>query len=172
MTSSLPHHKSEHQRSVKKFWSSILGKNGIVPIFELITELLTAFIGKNTHYNTKTMDSKIIDSGNSETCIKWLLDVKYMILVTYYCQTAKTRAINESTDGPTGQPADNLPNSDGLWELAWTILNCRFGYNDNRDRQFGNSLVPTRHRTWRDSLKPVLTPVETYMMLWLLHIRL
>jgi len=34
----------------------------------------------------------------------------------------KNRSLYESSDGPGGQPAGNLPNSDGLGDLHWTIL--------------------------------------------------
>ena len=80
---------------------------------ELITELLTTFIGKNTTYKRKNTDSKIIDMANCKTCKKRLLAAEYAILVRYYYQTAKARALYESTDGP----ADNPPNSDGLGDL-------------------------------------------------------
>ena len=58
---------------------------------------------------------------NVQTCKKSLLDVENVILITYYYYTAKTRALYESTNGPAAQPADNPPNSDGLWDAHWTV---------------------------------------------------
>jgi len=40
----------------------------------------------------------------------------------YYYQTAKTRALYESTDGLTGQLTDNPPNSARLAKFHWTVL--------------------------------------------------
>jgi len=40
-----------------------------------------------------------------------------VILIKYNYQTAEARAVYESTDGPTGQPTNNLPNSDGLGDV-------------------------------------------------------
>jgi hypothetical protein len=39
-------------------------------ILELLTELLTTFIGKNIKYKKKNMDSKIINIANCKTCKK------------------------------------------------------------------------------------------------------
>jgi len=50
MTPTLPHQENECQQSVNNFWLCILGNQGIMRIFELITELLNAFIGKNAKY--------------------------------------------------------------------------------------------------------------------------
>jgi len=58
---------------------------------------------------------------NVQNMQKLLLDVENAILIGYYYYTAKTRALYESTDGPTGQHADNPPNSDGLWDVHRTI---------------------------------------------------
>jgi len=97
-----------------------------VQIYELITELLTAFIGKNTTYKRRNTDSKIIDIANCKTCKKILLAVDYEILIRYYYQTAKTRALYESTDGPVGQPADNPPNSDGSGDFHRMVPKLMF----------------------------------------------
>jgi len=91
-----------------------LGILRIAQILELITELLTALLLKNTKQTWKNTDSKIINIAMCKTCKKSLLDVENAILIRYYYYTAKTRALVESTDGPAGQPADNLPNSEGL----------------------------------------------------------
>ena len=117
MTYTSPQHANELQRSVNNLWSCVLGSQGSARIYELISELLTAFIGKNTIYYRKNTHSKIIDIAICKTCKKTLLAAEYVILVRYYYQTAKPRSSYESTNGPTGQPADNLPNSDGLGDL-------------------------------------------------------
>jgi len=77
---------------------------------QLITELLTAFIAKNTTYNRKNMHSKIINVADCKTCKKRLFAVEYLILIIYNYPTAKTRTLYISTDGPAGRPADNPPN--------------------------------------------------------------
>jgi len=113
----LRHHISEHQWIVNHFCSCILGDQGIVLILELITELLTAFIGKNAKHKRKDTDSKIINIANWKTCKKRFLHVEYVTLMRYYYQRTKTRAIYESKDEPAAQPTDNPPNSDGLGDF-------------------------------------------------------
>ena len=44
-----------------------------------------------------------------------------MILRRYYEQTANTRALNKSIDGPAVQPAENTPNSDRLGVYHQTV---------------------------------------------------
>jgi hypothetical protein len=68
-------------------------------------------------YDWKNTESKILDVTHCTTCKKRLLVAEYMILIRYYPQTAKTRALFESTDGPTGRPDENWPNSDRLRDL-------------------------------------------------------
>lgn len=58
------------------------------------------------------MDFKIVDIANFKSCKTTLLAVEYTMLIRHYYQSAKTRAVYESIDGPAGQPSDNLPNSD------------------------------------------------------------
>ena len=104
-----------------------------MPRVELIIELLTTFIGNNTKCKRKNANSKIIDSWNSKPCKLRLLDVEYVILIQYYYQPANGRAVYQSIDGPTGQQADNSPNSDRLGEVHQTVLQstvwvyCWFG---------------------------------------------
>jgi len=57
MISSLPDHEREHQWGFHNVCSYRLGQEDIVQIFELITELLTAFIGRNRKHNRQTTDS-------------------------------------------------------------------------------------------------------------------
>jgi len=102
MTSTLPHHENEYQLSIDNVWFCILGNHGIRWILEHITKLLTTCIGKNTKLKRKNTDSEIIAIGNCKSCKNRLLDVEYVILIRYYYQTSRTRAVYESTDGPTG----------------------------------------------------------------------
>jgi len=120
-TRSRAHPENECQRSVINFWSSICGNQGISWIFEHIEELLTALIRKNTIYQRNNLDSKIIDIANCQTCKNEILAVEYPILISHNYQTAKSRAIYESIDGPTGRPADNPPNPDRLGDFYRTI---------------------------------------------------
>jgi len=46
------------------YWAS----HGFTQINELITELLSTFIVKNTMYNRKNMDSKLIEIASSRAC--------------------------------------------------------------------------------------------------------
>jgi len=121
MAYALPYYENEHQLSVNNLWSCILGYQGIAPIFERITELLTGFLGKNITYERKTTHSIIIDIAPCKTCKKSLLVADCVILIRYYHQTAKTTALYESTNGPAGWPADNPPKSDGFGYLHWTV---------------------------------------------------
>jgi len=66
-------------------------------------------------------DSKIIFIAYCNTCKNWLLNVESAILVWYYYQTAKTRALYESTDGPAGHPTDNPPISVRLKDFHRTL---------------------------------------------------
>jgi len=63
-----------------------------VQIFKHITALLTALISKNTIYQRKNTDSKVVNIANSQTCKNKLLAVEYAILMKYYYQTATTGA--------------------------------------------------------------------------------
>jgi len=114
MVSSLPYHENEPQQSITNSWSYTIVKCCIMQICQLIMELLTGFLAKNITYQKKNTHVKIIDITNCKTCEKRLLDVEYMILVSYCYQDTKATALYESTDGPAGQPADNPPNSYGL----------------------------------------------------------
>ena len=112
---------TERQHSVNSFWSCIFGNQVITCIYRLITQQLTALIGKNTIYTRKNMDSKIIDIAICKTCKKWLLNIESVVMIRYYYQTAKTRALYESTDGPAWQPTYSPPNSDWLGDVHWTV---------------------------------------------------
>jgi hypothetical protein len=74
---------------------------GFTQINQLITELLTIFIAKNTMYNRKNTDSKLIKIASCTACKHALLVVENTILVRYDKYTTKTRALYESIDGPT-----------------------------------------------------------------------
>jgi hypothetical protein len=60
-----------------------LGNQGIAQIVELITELLTAIIGKNAKFKRKNKDSKLIDIAHCKICRPGLLDIEYAILIRY-----------------------------------------------------------------------------------------
>jgi len=110
----LPHPESEHQWSLNNFCCGIFGNPSITQILELITKLLSSLSLENTKHISKNTDFKIINIAICKSCKKSLLDVENTILITYYSETAKTRVLYESTDEPTGQPAEMLPNSDEL----------------------------------------------------------
>ena len=84
-------------------------------------ELFTVLIGKNTIYHKKNTDSKIIDIANCQPCKNQLLAVVYMILISHYYQTAQSRLLHESIDGPAGRPADNPPNPVWLGDFHQTV---------------------------------------------------
>jgi len=110
MTYTFPHNANEPQWSVNNFLSCVLGSHGIAQIYELISELLTAIIGKNTIYERKNAYSKIINIAICKTLKQRLLAAEYVILVSYNYHTAKASTLYVSTEGPAGQPSDNQPN--------------------------------------------------------------
>jgi hypothetical protein len=121
MTHTLPHYVTERQQSVNNIWSCILGNQGFVRINALIPELLTASMAKYVTYGRKNSYSKIINVADCKTSKKRLLASEYLIIIMFNYPTAKTRTLYISTDGPTGQPADNTPNPDGLGDLHRTV---------------------------------------------------
>jgi len=76
---------------------------------------------KNTMYNKKNTDSKILNIAHCKICKMWLLAAKYLILVIYNYPTATTSTWYKSTDGPAGRPADNPPHSDGFRDIYQTV---------------------------------------------------
>lgn len=84
---------------------------------------------KNTMYNKKNTDSKILNIAHCKICKMWLLAAKYLILVIYNYPTATTSTWYKSTDGPA----------------------------DNPDDQFRNGTVLNWTQTQRDGLEPLLT---------------
>jgi len=121
LTHNLPHPETERQRSVKNIEWCIMGNQGFTWMNQLITELLTAFIAKNTKYKRKNTDSKIINIADCEMCKNRLLAVEYLILIIYNYRTAKTRTLYKSTGGPAGWPTDNTPSSGGLEDFHRTV---------------------------------------------------
>jgi hypothetical protein len=89
-----------------------------VHIGALITELLTASIAQNAMDRRQKVYSKIINVADCKTSKYRLLAVEYLILIMYNYPTGKTRTLYKSPDGPTGRPADNPPNPDGLGDLV------------------------------------------------------
>jgi hypothetical protein len=69
----LLHPENEYQRRVNSVCSGIFGNQGIVQLFALITELLTALMGNNTIYQWSNTDSKLIDIANGKACHNALL---------------------------------------------------------------------------------------------------
>jgi hypothetical protein len=59
----------------------------------------------------------IIGIVNCKTCSKRLLDVESTILIGYNDQATKISGLYESKDGPAEQPAENLPNADGMGDF-------------------------------------------------------
>ena len=83
--------------------------------------------------------------------------VENAILIRYYQHTPKQRALIESTDGPTGRPADNQPYSDWLGVYHGTIPKLTVRIIDNPDLRFGNGSGWTRARTQSDGPEPLPT---------------
>jgi hypothetical protein len=69
---------------------------------------------QNTLYQRLNTHFKSINIASGKTFKKVLLVVETAILIRYYYQTASSRALYEYFDEPTGQPADNPHNEDGL----------------------------------------------------------
>jgi len=110
------HPENERQQSINSFCSCIFVNQGIVWIREHITELLPALIGKNTIYQRKNTDSKLIDIASHKTSKniqKHPLGCRLRDFNNTLLSNCKTRALYESRDGPAWRPADNLPKSDG-----------------------------------------------------------
>jgi hypothetical protein len=61
----------------------MLSNQGIAQIIELITELLTAVIGKNAKFKRKNKDSNLIDIAHCKICRMGLPDIEYAILIRY-----------------------------------------------------------------------------------------
>jgi len=114
VTCTLGHPWNERQQSVNSFRTSIFRNQGIVRISACITVLLTTLLGNNTIYRRWNTDTKLIDIANCSTSKSTFLVAENVILIRYYYHTANTRALYEYIDGPTGRPADNPPNWDGL----------------------------------------------------------
>jgi hypothetical protein len=117
----LPHHETDHQRSINNIWSCILDNQGFLRIGAPITELLTTARSENETGKKENTYSKIINVADCKTSQKRSLAVKYLILIMLNYPTAKTGKLSRLTDGPAGQPADNPPNSDGLGYLHRTV---------------------------------------------------
>jgi len=83
-TCSVPHPENKLQWNVNSYCSCIVGNEGIAWIFELITELLTAPIGKNTTYRRLNKDSNVIVIANCKACKNISLVVEHAILMRYY----------------------------------------------------------------------------------------
>jgi len=76
MLSLLRHLDNERQPSVHNVLACISGNQGIVWIFQIISELLTALVVYNTKHRRENIDSKIIDIVTCKAFHKGLLDVE------------------------------------------------------------------------------------------------
>jgi hypothetical protein len=105
-------------------------------INQLITELLTTLIDKNAAYNRNNTDSKLINIASCTACNDVLLVVENLILIRYYEQTAKTRALDEFIDGAAGRPGDKDQNQAG-WEFTRKLYpSWQFEWVDCPDPNF------------------------------------
>jgi hypothetical protein len=82
----LLHLETEHQQSINNIWFRVLDNQGFTQINELITILLSAFVGQNTTDNRKNTDSKIINIADCKRWKKRLFVFKYLIFIIYYSQ--------------------------------------------------------------------------------------
>jgi len=86
-----------------------LGSQGFAGIKELITELLTTFIARNTTYNTKNTYFKIINIADYNTCKKRLLAVEYPILMNTIIQLERKKHFLKLQMDPLGDPLTTCP---------------------------------------------------------------
>jgi len=100
-----------------------------VQIFQLITETSTAFEGNYTQYIRRSTDWNIIDIANAYACTTWVVDVKYLIVIWYCCETAKPRALCESINGPVQQSTNNPIALAWLRHFPWTVLELTVNMN-------------------------------------------
>jgi hypothetical protein len=121
VTCSLQHPENERQRRVNSIRTCQFPNRGITRIFVCNTVLFTTLVGKNTIYRRWNTNPKLISIAICSTCKSTLLVAENRILIRYYYNTANTRALYESIDGPAGQPADNPPNPDWLGDEHGTV---------------------------------------------------
>jgi len=160
-TCSLPHPENEGHKSVINCWSCIFCIQGIARILKLITELLTSLIGKNTLYQRKNTEFKIIDIANCKTSKYKLLAIWYAILIRYDYQTTTTGCLYQSIDGPTGRATDNPANSDGLGDFHASVpeFMVRVQWQPWPPMWQRFSLDPDASPKWRSGTVANTTPV-------------
>jgi hypothetical protein len=95
----------------------MLGDQDIVQICEIITEQLTALVHCNTNQKSQNIDSKMTDVAICTVIKKVFLEVNWLILIQYSYQTAKSRALYKSTDGPAEVHANYPSNSAWLGDV-------------------------------------------------------
>jgi len=117
----VPHPENQCLLYVNDFLSCTLGNHGIVQIYEIITELLTAIVLLNTNHEWQNIDVKITDVTTCKVIKKVFLDGNKPILIKYNYHSAKAKALYKSTDGPAGQHADYPPKLDRLGHVHQTI---------------------------------------------------
>jgi len=159
----LSHSENQRQLSVNNFWSCILGNQGIVWMYKLITVLLNTLVLLNITHIRKNIDSKIADVPTCKVFKHRLLDVSWVILIKYTYWIAKARAFYECTDGPVEQQANNPPNSDGLGAVHLTIPKLtvrvdwrpgppiwrKFGSDPDLDPKWQSGIVANTTSGWK-----------------------
>jgi len=70
-----PHPENDCQQSLNASWSSSMGNQGIVRIYQIITELLNALVLPNPNHKRQNMDSKITNVITCKVIKKIFLDV-------------------------------------------------------------------------------------------------
>jgi len=159
---SLLYPENEHQCSVNNCWSCRFGNQGIVWLFEHITQQLTALIYSSRSNQRKTTESKTIDIANCKSFTNTSSAIEDTILIRHDYQSAKTIAIYECIDGPAGWPADYPLNSDSLGDLHRTVPDSMvsvywqpwqpdlrwFGFNPDPAPMWWSRTVANTRRDW------------------------
>jgi len=122
VTCPLPHPENVHQLSVNSVSCCIFGKQGIGQIFAFVTALLTTPMGTHTIYQRYETGSKLIDIASFKASTNKPLVVENPILIRYYYQTPKTRALYESMHGPAGWSTNSAPKWERLGVDNQTVL--------------------------------------------------
>jgi hypothetical protein len=113
----MPHSDGEHPWRVNGIWSSIGDNEGIVWVFDHITEILTALIPKNTLYHRKNMTSKSIVIANCIIYSNISLVVEYAMLIRYNYTTSNQEPYMNQLMDPLGIRLTTGPIQTG-WEIS------------------------------------------------------
>jgi hypothetical protein len=98
-----------------------LGNPVIAPIYEIITEPLTALVLLNSKHKRQNIDSKITDVAPCKVIKQVFLNVNKLILIKYNYQSAKSEGLYLPAEGPAGQRAYYPPNSGWLRYVHRTV---------------------------------------------------